>query len=256
MRNDGGDLVLMGSGGFGRETAEAVRALADTGIPWRLLGFIDDDPARVGEVIDGMPVLGGREELERLSDARVVVCTGRPGNYVSRLRIVSELGFPPERYATIVHPSAVVSSSSMVGPGTVLLAHTVLTAAVRVGAHVAVMPHVTLTHDVVVEDFATLASRCALGGGVRVSRCAYIGAGAIIGEQRVVGESALVGMGAVVTKDVPPREVWAGVPARRMRAAEIPGGPIPLPEPSDATAVPSHPRWRSLTGLTHRRSER
>jgi acetyltransferase-like isoleucine patch superfamily enzyme len=33
-----------------------------------------------------------------------------------------------------------------------------------------------------------------------------------------------------VTKDVPALEVWAGVPARRMRAAEIPSGPIPGPE--------------------------
>jgi sugar O-acyltransferase (sialic acid O-acetyltransferase NeuD family) len=226
--SDGGDLVIVGSGGFGRETAEAVRALVAVGASWRLLGFIDDDPARAGEVIDGMAVLGGKEELKRLPDARVVVCTGRPGNYVSRPRIVSELDLPPERYATIIHPSAVVSPSSSVGPGTVLLACTVLTAAVRVESHVAVMPHVTLTHDDVIEDFATLASRSALGGGVRVSRCAYIGAGAVIGEQRVVGELALVGMGAVVTKDVPAREVWAGVPARRMRAATIPGEPVIL----------------------------
>lgn len=227
MCSDGGDLVLVGSGGFGRETAEAVRALVAVGVPWRLLGFIDDDPARAGEVIDGTPVLGGREELKRLPDARVVVCTGRPGNYVSRLRIVNELGLPPERYATIIHPAAVVPSSSSIGPGTVLLACTVLTTAVHVGAHVAVMPHVTVTHDDVVEDFATLASRCALGGGARIGRCAYVGAGAMIGGQLVVGELSLVGMGAVVTKDVPDREVWAGVPARRLRAAVIPGYPIP-----------------------------
>jgi sugar O-acyltransferase (sialic acid O-acetyltransferase NeuD family) len=223
----GGDLVIVGSGGFGRETAEAVRDLAAAGAAWRLLGFIDDDPARAGQVIDGTPVLGGREELKRLPDARLVVVTGRPGNYVSRLRIVSELGLPAERYATIIHPSAVVSSSSSVGPGTVLLAHTVLTAAVQVGSHVAVMPHVTLTHDDVVEDFVTLASRAAVGGGARIRSCAYVGAGAIIGEGRSIGELALIGMGAVVTKDVPPREVWAGVPARRLRAAVIPGGPVP-----------------------------
>jgi len=227
MHNDGGDLVLIGSGGFGRETAEAVRALISAGTPWRLLGFIDDDLARAGEVIDGTPILGGREELKRLPDARVVVCTGRPDNYVSRPRIVHELGFPAERYATIIHPAAAVSSSSSVGPGTVLLANTVLTAAVRVGSHVAVMPHVTLTHDDVIEDFVTLASRCALGGTARIRRGAYIGAGAVIGQQLVVGELALVGMGAVVTKDVPAREVWVGIPARRLRAAQIPPGPVP-----------------------------
>src|ERR1700760_2770384 len=144
MGDDGGDLVLVGSGGFGRETAEAVRAAVSAGTPWRLLGFVDDDPARVGIVVDGTPVIGGRDELKRLPDARVVVCTGRPDNYVSRPRIVGQLGLPAERYATVAPPTAAVSSSSEIGPGSVLLAHTVLTAAVRVGSHVAVMPHVTL----------------------------------------------------------------------------------------------------------------
>jgi sugar O-acyltransferase (sialic acid O-acetyltransferase NeuD family) len=217
-----GDLLLVGSGGFGRETAQAVHALNETGAGWRLLGYLDDNPATHGQMIDGTPVLGGRDLIAALPDASVVVCTGRPGNYVSRLRIVSELALPPERFTTVVHPSCAVSPSSSIGPGSVLLAHAALTAAVRVGAHVAVMPQVTLTHDDMVGDFVTLASGVLLGGGVRIETGAYIGAGAIIGEGRTVGAFSLVGMGAVVTHDVPPREVWAGVPARHIRMADVP----------------------------------
>ena len=220
----GRDLVLIGSGGFGRETAQAVHALNRNGVAWRLLGYLDDDPARHGLVIDGTPVLGGRDRIEHLPGASFVVCTGRPDNYVSRLRIVSDLRLPPERYATIVHPSAAVSTSSSVGYGSVLLAHVTLTADVTVRAHVAIMPHVTLTHDDIVDDFATIASGVCLGGGVRVGRSAYLGAGALVGEHCTVGAFSLVGMGAVATRDVPPSEVWAGIPARRLRAAEIPEG--------------------------------
>lgn len=220
----GRDLVLIGSGGFGRETAQAVHALNRNGAAWRLLGYLDEDPARHGLVVDGTVILGGTDRIEHLPDASFVVCTGRPGNYVSRLKIVSQLGLPPERYATIVHPSAAVSASSSVGHGSVLLAHVTLTAAVTVGAHVAIMPHATLTHEDVVDDFTTIASGVCLGGGARVRRSAYLGAGALIGENRTVGAFSLVGMGAVVTHDVPPREVWAGIPARRLRAAEIPEG--------------------------------
>ena len=223
----GGDLVLIGAGGFARETAQAVHALNCSGAAWRLLGYIDDDPALHGDIIDGTAVLGGRDRVRHLPAASFVVCTGRPTNYVSRLRIVSELGLPPERYATIIHPSAAISRSSSVGPGTVVLAHAAFTAAVSVGAHVAIMPHVTLTHDVVVDDFATIASCASLGGGVRVQRSAYLGAGALIGENRTVGAFSLIGMGAVVTRDVPTREVWAGVPARRLRTAAIPADAIP-----------------------------
>jgi sugar O-acyltransferase (sialic acid O-acetyltransferase NeuD family) len=214
------DLVVVGAGGFGRETVEAVRALNACGAGWRLLGYVDDDPALAGTLVDGTPVLGGITELKSLPDAFVVVCTGRPDNYVSRRRIVRALDLPAERYATIIHPTASVSTSSRVGPGSVMLAYTALTAAVSVGSHVAVMPHVTLTHDDVVGDYATLGSGARLGGGVRIGCGAYIGAGALVREGRAVGSWALAGMGAVVTTDIPERQVWAGVPARYLRAAD------------------------------------
>lgn len=218
----GGDLVVVGAGGFGRETVEAARAMNAVGASWRLLGYLDDDAALSGQCPEDVPVLGGREELKHLPNASVVVCTGRPDDYLSRPRIVESFGIPAERYATIVHPTAAVAPSSRIGPGSVLLAHAVLTAAVRIGSHVAVMPHVTFTHDDVVEDFATLATGVSLGGGVRIGQCAYVGAGALVRENRDVGPCALVGMGSVVITDVPACEVWAGVPARYLRGTGIP----------------------------------
>jgi sugar O-acyltransferase (sialic acid O-acetyltransferase NeuD family) len=214
------DLLVIGSGGFGRETVEAVRAINAAGGSWQILGYLDDDPELHGKVVDDVPVLGGVAEVRRYPGALVVVCTGRPDNYLSRPRIVAALGLSPGRYATIIHPSASVSSSSKVGPGSVILAQTVLTASVNVGSHVAIMPHVTFTHDDTIGDFATVASGACLGGGVRISVGAYIGSGALVREHRTVGSGALVGMGAVVTHDVPAHEVWAGVPARFVRTQQ------------------------------------
>jgi sugar O-acyltransferase (sialic acid O-acetyltransferase NeuD family) len=211
---------VVGSGGFGRETVEAVRAINAAGGGWQILGYLDDDPAVHGRVVDGVPILGGSEEAHSHPDALVVVCTGRPDNYRSRSRIVARLGLPADRYATIVHPSAAVSSSSTIGLGSVILAQTVLTASVEVGSHVAIMPHVTLTHDDIIGDFATIASGVCLGGGVRIGAGAYIGSGALIREERTIGSGSLIGMGAVVTHGVPPHEVWAGIPARYLRTQQ------------------------------------
>ena len=51
----------------------------------------------------------------------------------------------------------------------------------------------------------------------RVRRGASIGSGAVILCGVTIGEGALVGAGAVVTRDVPPKAVVAGVPARVRR---------------------------------------
>ena len=45
---------------------------------------------------------------------------------------------------------------------------------------------------------------------------AWIGVGAVVMQGRTVGRGAVIGANAVVTKDVPPYEVWVGIPARKV----------------------------------------
>ncbi len=211
------DLVIVGAGGFARETAAAAAA----GSTWQVRGFADDDPALHGTNRSGLPILGTVDSVVAMPDVAVVVCVGNPRNYTARRRIVQRLGLPPHRYATVVHPSAAIGAGSVIGPGSVLLAGTVLTADITVGSHVAVMPQAVLTHDDQVGDYATIASGVRLGGGAVLGTGAYVGSGALVREGVTVGDWSLIGMGSVVLHDVPPGEVWAGNPARLLRKAFV-----------------------------------
>ena len=75
----------------------------------------------------------------------------------------------------------------------------------------------TLEHDPNSPDFASR------GAAVSIADRAFIGARAIILPGVTVGEGAVVAAGAVVTHDVPPYTIVAGVPARtiRTRAREL-----------------------------------
>ena len=55
-----------------------------------------------------------------------------------------------------------------------------------------------------------------------VKRGASIGSGATILANVTIGEQAIVGAGSVVTKDVPPRAIVAGNPARVLRTIDDP----------------------------------
>lgn len=220
-------LLIAGSGGFARETAEAVRAIDAHRPAWRLLGFLDDNPERHGETVGGLPVLGPLELAHDRPEAAVVLATGRPDNYVSRRLIADRLELDEERYATIVHPTATLGGSCRVGAGSVLLAHVDLTAEVSVGRHVAVMPQVVVPHDTSVEDFVTIASGVRVGGGCRLAEGAYLGSGACVRQGIDVGPWAMVGMGSIVTRDVPAARTWHGSPARDAGPAPLPGGSPP-----------------------------
>lgn len=212
-------MLLVGAGGLAREVLAAVRS--HPAPPWRVLGFLDDDPDRHGRVVDGVPVLGPVDAVHDHPDAAVVLCTASTRDQASRRRIEQRLGLPPERYGTVVHAGASVAAGTGIGPGSVLLAGVVVSAPQRIGRHVVAMPHVLVTHDDEIGDHVTMAGRVCLSGSVTVGEGAYLGAGALVREGLRVGAWSLVGMGSVVLGDVPDGEVWVGNPARRLRRTEV-----------------------------------
>lgn len=209
-------LVLVGAGGLAREAAEAVRAVNAVRSSFELVGCVDDDPARHGDLVAGLPVLGAVSLLDDL-DACALACVGSARDPESRLRVVQKCGLEAERWATVVHPAAVLPPGCALGEGTLVLAGVVVTTSLAIGPHVIVMPGTVLTHDDQVEAGATLAAGVRLSGAVHVGRTAYVGTGALVREGVHIGAGAVVGMGAVVLADIGPHEVWVGAPARLLR---------------------------------------
>lgn len=54
-------------------------------------------------------------------------------------------------------------------------------------------------------------------GYVTIEDDVFIGMNAIICNSVTIGRGAVVGAGAVVTKDIPPYQIWAGNPARHIK---------------------------------------
>jgi len=207
-------VVVLGTGGNSLDIAETVGLL---GPGWECAGFLDDDPALAGREFLGLPVLGRLGDAPRLRRCLFVNGIGSTRSYRAKPDLVRRTGLPPERFATLVHPSACVSPSAALGPGTAILQHAFVGARARVGAHVIVLPSAILSHDTRIGDFCSIAGGACLSGGVVLEPCCYVGSNATLREGVQVGRGALVGMGAVVLGAVPPGETWGGVPAKRIR---------------------------------------
>jgi len=120
--------------------------------------------------------------------------------------------------------NVLIREGSIIGEKTRIGSSTQLDGTVKIGRNVSVQSNVYLPHLTVIEDNAFLAPNVVLTNdpyppskhlvGIVVKNGAVIGANAIIVARTVIGEGSVVSAGAVVTKDVPPRTVVMGTPAR------------------------------------------
>lgn len=208
-------LLIAGAAARGRETLTVARALGATGG----VAFVEEEGD--GGTVDGVPVIGGLEVVPDHPDASVVAALGSDADYAATLRIVERLSLQPERYATLVHPTAVHPSGSSVGVGTVVQAGVVAAGPVRIGTHVSLGAGAVLGPGVDISDHATIGAGVRLCAGVQVGSGAFLGASVSVAEDVRIGAWSLVGMGAAVTGDIPALQVWAGVPARFLRHSHV-----------------------------------
>ncbi|TMW70548.1 acetyltransferase [Alteribacter natronophilus] len=205
-------IVLVGQGGH----SKVITDMIEKNNAGKVVGYFDDLYQEV-LVVDGIvkgPVQAVKRVLEENPELKLAVAIG---NNRSRQEIVSMLGLPDERYATIIHPSAVISSYARIGTGTVVMPLAVVQADASVGNHVIINTGAIVEHDNIIGDFVHLCPKAALAGGVTIEEGTQVGTGTSVIPGINIGTWTTVGAGATVIKDVPAGCTAVGVPARHTR---------------------------------------
>lgn len=201
-------IVIVGAGGFGREVLWLIRDINRHTPTWDVVGVIDD--YHQGPEVDGVPLLGTLECCRDHTDCRFVVAFGSPE---AKRSVVSE-HLRNARFATLVHPTAIVADTATIGEGVVVCAYCIISINVHLGDHVGVNPASTVLHDTVVGDYTSIMPAANISGNVRIGEGVYIGTGAKIIHRVEVGGHSTIGAGAVVIRNVEEKQTAVGVPAK------------------------------------------
>jgi acetyltransferase-like isoleucine patch superfamily enzyme len=180
-----------------------------------------------GAVVGKQPTLSPRSTAKRdeLPPAELgpgtVVSTGAivfAGARIGERVIVGDQACVRERVSVgddvVIGRGSLVENDTTVGAGTKIQAMAYITAYSTLEEHVFIAPCVQTTND---NFMGRTEQRHALVKGPTIRRGARVGGGAVLCPGVEIGEEAFVAAGAVVVRDVPPRVVVVGNPARVLR---------------------------------------
>jgi len=212
------ELVVIGAGGFGRETLDVIEAINTSADrpSFFVLGVVDDAPGTVAieRLTDrGLPWLGTIDDwLASAASEQHVIAIGNPAARAAVGRRLDSAGRIPA--LALVHPAASLGSRVTLGAGTVVCAGTQVSTNVTAGRHTHLNPNSTIGHDAVLGECVSINPGAIISGEVTVENNSLVGAGAVVLRGLRVGAAATIGAAACVTKDVAGDSVVKGVPAR------------------------------------------
>ena len=215
-------LVIFGGSGIGMIAASVAIELGTH----EVLGFLNDH-VPPGEKIGrfcNFPVLGGTDHyLTLLNDPDLEFFIAYVGlsNLKETFEKVNSLVIPTDRFATLIHPSAILPKGMCsIGKGVLISPLVQLSPDTYIEDNCILLAQSFVGHDSRLKRFADIATNGVVGANVTVGCGVHIGSNATVRENVQIGDFALIGSGSVVLNDVPSNSVMVGNPAHLLRKRE------------------------------------
>jgi sugar O-acyltransferase (sialic acid O-acetyltransferase NeuD family) len=173
--------------------------------------FFRKTPTKLDRHAATLPILGSPDSFELQPTDGLLLAIGIRG---VRREVAERLEARGARFLRLVHPTAIVADTAVIGGGTVICPYAVVSDAVRLGRFVLVNYHASLGHDAAAGDFAVFSPYATLGGQASVESDVFLGLHASVGPGLTIGAAASVAANSSALQDAPAGSLVYGVPGR------------------------------------------
>ncbi|HPN29459.1 MAG TPA: acetyltransferase [bacterium] len=212
-------IIIFGTGGNCIDILDVINDVnaSERKPSYQCFGFLDDDEKKWGKEFYGVKVLGGLDSADSYKECLFVNGIGSPLNFWKKKDIIAKTNITLDRFETIIHPTARVSSMSNLGYGAVVFQNVTIASNVQIGNHVIILPNSIISHDDIIGDYSCIAGGVCISGGVNVGHSCYLGSNSSIIGNIKIGDYCLIGMGSVILENISGNSVMVGNPARFLR---------------------------------------
>jgi sugar O-acyltransferase (sialic acid O-acetyltransferase NeuD family) len=207
--------VVVGTGGHCRVVLSLLAACGDH----EVVGLVDLELQRAGEVIMGVPVIGAADCLEGFrgrTDLDVFLALGANETRLAWWHSARNLGLS---LPNLVSPRAVIDSRARLGGANVVCAMAFIGPEAVLGDNNLVNTAAVVEHEAVVGSHCHLAPSSTVAGRSRIGDGCFVGAGATVIDYVELAPGITVGAGGTVVRTITePGGVYVGTPAKRTAA--------------------------------------
>lgn len=212
-------VIIFGIGGTSVDILDVINDINREGSEeeFECIGFLDDEESNIGKMINNVKVLGLLNLAKDFKEAFFINGIGSPESFLNKEEIIKKSEVSIDRFVALIHPTASVSKTAVIGNGSIIFQNVVISANVQIGNHVVVLPSSIISHNDTIGDYTCVATGVCISGKVNVGESCYLGANCTLKEDIVIGDHSLVGMGSVVLSDVSINSVFVGNPAKFLK---------------------------------------
>lgn len=200
-------IILIGYSGHAFVVAETA---LDNG--FEIIGYSDKEKSDSNPY--NLPYLGFEKNDDFIGWKKEVSFVLGIGDNKLRQNIAHLIESKGKVVETIIHKTANISKSVVVGNGSFINKNVVVNALAVVGKNVILNTGCIIEHECVLADAVHIAPGAVLAGSVSIGERTFVGANAVIKQGISIGKDVVIGAGTVVVNNIPDGKTVVGNPGR------------------------------------------
>lgn len=203
-------IIIIGAGGFGREVYQWAKDSFDPEL-YRIKGFLSPNKDDLIGFNINSPILGHEDNYQIENNDRFICAVG---NIDLRKKIVEKLKSRNALFVSLIHPSAIVADTALIGEGVILCPFTLVSDHAVIGDFTMMNFYSSCGHDSKVGSFSVLSPYATVNGFVTLKNEVFLGTHSTVVANKTVGYQSKVNANSVAMSNVPDYSFVFGVPGK------------------------------------------
>jgi sugar O-acyltransferase (sialic acid O-acetyltransferase NeuD family) len=204
-------LLIIGAGNVGGFLAYNIEEFDQD---FEILGFLDDDSAKIGKVLYGYKVLGPVANIRNYVNQEIAVAIGIASPKIKK-HIADSLAGYNFTFPSFISKHAWLSKHVSVGKGVILYPGVSINYETAIGDFVIINMNCAIGHNCSIANYSTLGPGVNLAGFTTIEESVDVGIGVSSRQNIRIGSNSIVGGQTMLIKSVLPYSVVIGVPGKK-----------------------------------------